>query len=176
MLGDLIGSLGDRSFGWCLVLFALVNLTPIPPGSTLITALPLIFVTAQMALGQRELRLPRFLSRRQISRRRFQKAVMRLRPLIRPIERVTRPRHAFLFTPRNEQLLGAFLVTVALALFLPIPLSAYLPAAALLVTGIGVVERDGLVTAAGIALGVIAIVVTVGVALAIVLGARELAV
>ena len=53
-----------------------------------------------------------------------------------------------------------FLFCVALALFLPIPLSAYGPAIALFVTGFGLVERDGLVTLVGVALGMAAIVVT----------------
>jgi hypothetical protein len=172
---ELIGTLGDRSFGWCIVLFALVNLMPIPFGGTMITSLPLILVTVQMALGLRELRLPGALMRREIGRKGFQKAVMRLRPLMRPIERVVRPRHAALFTARNEQLLGIVLVAVAVSLFLPIPLSGYLPAAALLVVGIGLVERDGLVALAGMILGMVAVGVTVAVGLAVVLGAQHLA-
>jgi hypothetical protein len=165
-IGELIATLGDRSFGWAIMLFAVVNLMPIPPGSTMITAIPLVIVTGQMALGLPQLRLPGWITRREIGRKRFQKAVMRLRPLIRPIERVVRPRHVFLFTARNEQLLGMILVAISVALFVPIPLSAYLPAAALLVTGIGLVERDGLVTFAGVMLGVVSIAVTVTVGLA----------
>jgi hypothetical protein len=173
-VGELIATLGDRSFGWAIMLFAVVNLMPIPPGSSMITAIPLILVTGQMALGLPQLRLPGWINRRTIGRRRFQRAVFRLRPLIRPIERVVRPRHVFLFTARNEQLLGIVLLVISVALFVPIPLSAYLPATALLVTGIGLVERDGLVTFAGVMLGVVAVAVTVTVGLALALGAWRL--
>lgn len=171
---ELIATLGDRSFGWCIVLFALVNMMPIPLGGTMLTALPLILVTAQMALGLRELRLPAALRRREIGRRGFQRAVMRLGPLMRPIERMVRPRHSYLFSARNEQAIGLVMLAVSVALFLPVPLSGWLPAAALLVTGIGLVERDGLVTFAGMVLGAAAVAVTALVGLAIVTGAEVL--
>src|SRR5690606_34691835 len=123
----------------------------------------------------RELRLPPALTRREIGRRRFQRTVLRLRPLMRRIERIVRPRHTALFTPRNEQLLGIVSLTVALALFVPSPLSGYLPALALLVTGFGLVERDGLVAGAGLALGIASVALTAILSLAIVLGALHFA-
>jgi hypothetical protein len=170
-VGELVASLGDRSFGWCIVIFALVNLLPLPPGTSMLTAIPLILVTGQMALGLRQLWLPALLMRRAITRRRFQRQVLWLGPVIRPIERLVRPRHLYVFAPRAERLLGALLFAVALALSVPIPLSAYLPAAALFVAGIGLVERDGLVALGGAALGAVAIAVTVTVVALVVAGA-----
>ena len=171
----LLRTLGDRSLGWCMVLFALVNLLPMPLGGTMVTSLPLLVVTAQMALGARELRLPAAMMRREIARRRFQRLVMRLRPLMRPIERIIRPRHGWMFSRRNERLIGVALFAVAVALFLPFPLSGWLPAIALLVTGLGLVERDGLVAIAGLAIGLVSLVVTVAVGMALVLGVQGLA-
>ena len=171
----LLETLGDRSLGWCIVLFAVVNLIPMPLGGTMVTALPLLIVTAQMALGWRELRLPAFLMRRKIGRRRFQRVVMRLRPLMRPIERIVRPRYPRVFSGRNERLIGATLFAVAFALFLPFPLSGYIPAASLLAAGVGLVERDGLVVMAGLALGAVSLAVTGAVGVALVLGVQLLA-
>ncbi len=173
-VGDLVGTLGDRSFGWCIVLFALINLIPMPLGS-MIMSLPLMLVAAQMALGLPKLRLPQAVMRREVGRKRFQKVVMRLRPLFRPIERIVRPRHRIVFAPRNEQAIGLVLLAVSVALFLPFPLSGWMPAVALLVTGVGLVERDGLVTLAGVGLGLAAVAVTAAVALALVLGVHFLA-
>lgn len=171
----LLRTFGDRSLGWCIVLFALVNLIPMPLGGTMITSLPLLAVTAQMALGARELRLPAALMRREIGRRRFQHAVMRLRPLMRPIERVVRPRHTWIFSRRNERLIGLTLFSVAVALFLPFPLSGWIPAISQLVTGIGLVERDGLVALVGLVIGLVSLAITVAVGVALVLGVQLLA-
>ena len=173
-LGEVIAGLGDRSFGWLILMFALVNLMPWPPGSTMVLALPLLIVTGQMALGLSQVRLPRFVTERRVGRKTFQRVVLRLRPLIRPIERIVRPRHLFVFGAATERLLGVALFLVAIALFMPIPLSAYLPAFALFVAGFGLVERDGLVTLIGVALGLIAIGVTVAVGGMIVLGAETI--
>lgn len=174
-LGELIETLGERSFGWSIVLFALVNMIPMPIGSNMVTSLPLILLTAQMALGLQQVRLPAFIKRRRISRKGFQKLVLRLGPLIRPVERMLQPRHTYLFDPRLERGLAVFLLLVALALFMPIPLSGYLPATALFVTGVGLVERDGLVALGGVALGAVAIAVTLGVGAMLLAGAQALA-
>ncbi len=174
-LGEVIAGLGDRSFGWLILLFSLVNLMPLPPGSTLVLALPLLLVTGQMALGLRVVRLPGFITRRRVGRKTFQRVVLRLRPLMRPIERVVRPRQLYLFEPGPERMIGGVLFAVSVALFLPIPLSAYLPAIALFVAGFGLVERDGVVTTCGVALGVVSILVTVAVVGALVFGARAIA-
>lgn len=171
-LGELAETLGDRSFAWSIVVFALVNLVPMPIGSNMITSIPLIIVTLQMARGQPRVQLPGFLMHRRVSRKGFQKLVLGLGPLIRPVERILKQRHEWLFAPRRERGLAVFLVIVALALFVPIPLSGYLPATALFLTGVGLVERDGLVVMGGLALGLVAIVVTIGVGVMLVWGAQ----
>lgn len=70
--------------------------------------------------------------------------------------------------------MGALLMAVAIALFFPIPLSGFIPATALLVTSIGIVERDGVVALAGLALGAVAVVVTLVIGMMIVAGAKAL--
>lgn len=126
----------------------------------MVTSLPLLLLTGQMALGLRHVGLPAFIKRRRVPRNGVRRTVIRLRPLLRPIERVLRPRRLWLFQPPTERRIGALLFIVSLALFLPIPLSGYLPAIALLVTALGLVERDGTVTLIGMAIGVAAIIVT----------------
>jgi hypothetical protein len=50
-IAALVDKLGDRSFGWTLLLFAIINVLPWPPGATLITGIPLVLITGQMAFG-----------------------------------------------------------------------------------------------------------------------------
>ena len=173
-VGTILSELGDRSFGWSILLFALVNLVPLPIGSNMVTSLPLLLLTGQMALGLRHVSLPDVIMRRRVPRNRFRRTVIRLRPLLRPIERVLRPRHLWLFQPRTERRIGVLLFAVSLALFLPIPLSGYIPAIALLVTALGLVERDGTVALIGMAIGVIAIIVTFVVLSMLSIGAKAI--
>jgi hypothetical protein len=172
--GDLIVELGDRSFGWSVLVFALINLLPLPLGSQLVTAIPLILLTAQMAFGAEYLRLPEFITRRPFDRRSFQKTVLRMAPLIRPIERIIRPRSTWVFEPESQRFVGMILLVVSVALFAPLPFSGWLPAAALLISAIGLIERDGAVTLLGLAVGIVAILVTLTVGLVIVTGFGKL--
>jgi hypothetical protein len=165
---------GQRSFGWAIMLFAVVNLLPLPFGSNVVTALPLLLLTGQMALGYDHLRLPGLITRQTVPRRGFQRIVLKLKPLLRPIERVIRPRPPEVFSRRAERRIGTFLFLVSAALFLPIPLSGMISAAALLVTAMGLLERDGLITCLGLGLGVVAILVTGAAASALVLGVQTL--
>lgn len=173
-LAELVASLGERSMGWALLVFALINLLPLPMGSDTITAIPVLVVTAQIALGYDELRLPGLIARRRIGRKPFQKLVLRLGALFRPIERALKPRLAWLFEPRAERIFGAYLFVVALALAAPIPLTGYLPACAIALAGIGLIEKDGLVALAGTALGLVGIGVTVAFGTMLLAGAEAL--
>lgn len=169
---ELMDTLGDRSFGWCLIVFALLNLIPLPIGANMITSLPLILVTAQMALGMERVRLPEIVMRRTFKRRSFQKLVLRLGPLMRPIERMTGLRLPMMFSTTQERLLGVFLLVVSLVLFLPVPVATWLLAISLLISGVGLVERDGLITLAGVVFGCLSIAATVAIGIMVLHGAE----
>lgn len=166
-VGAVLAGLGDRSFAWAILLFSLVNMIPAPPGSALVTGLPLLVITLQMARGAPHVRLPALIAGRAAPRDAVRALVIRLRPLLRPIERVVRTRRPELFTPRNERLVGALLFAMSLALMLPIPGVSTLLAFALLVSAIGLLERDWLVTSAGLTVGAAGVVVALTVLVAI---------
>src|SRR3546814_18141475 len=89
-----------------------------PIGSNSITGVPLLLLTAHMVLGFSHVRLPDFIDRRPVSRRGFQRTVLRLQPVLRPLERIIRPRLGWLFGQSCERILGAYLFLVTFALFL----------------------------------------------------------
>jgi hypothetical protein len=173
-LGTLLTALGETSFGWAIVVFSLVTLLPLPPGTTLLTALPLLVTTGQMFLGYPHVRLPRVLSGLRIDLDRLRRGVLRLRPVTRRLERILRPRYITLFARRNERPLGLVLFVIAFALFLPVPLSGWFPAVSLFTVGVGIVERDGLVSFVGLLLGVLSVVLTVTIILSVAAGADAL--
>ncbi|MFU8778923.1 MAG: exopolysaccharide biosynthesis protein, partial [Roseovarius sp.] len=72
-LGTLLTALGETSFGWAIVIFSLVTLLPLPPGTTLLTALPLLVTTGQMVLGYPHVRLPARLARLRIDQNRLRR-------------------------------------------------------------------------------------------------------
>ncbi|SHF41324.1 Uncharacterized conserved protein [Ruegeria intermedia] len=159
-LGGLLKALGETSFGWAIVLFSLVTLLPLPPGSSLITALPLLLTTGQMALGYPSVRLPGRLSRLKIDEPGLRRTVLRLSPITRRLERILDTRYESVFLDRQPQALGIVLFAISFALFLPVPLTGWFPAISLFVFGVGLMERDGLVAGIGLCLGMMSILLT----------------
>lgn len=170
-LGNLLAELGDASFGWAIVVFSIVTLLPLPPGSSLLTALPLMMTTGQMMLGYPHVTLPGPVARVRLDPVRLRQAVLRLRPLTRRLERLLTARYTAVFARRNERPLGFLMFVISVALFIPVPLSGWFPAISLFVIGIGLVERDGLVCMAGLVIGAASVVLTVVIVTALAAGA-----
>jgi hypothetical protein len=155
-LGEIADGMEHRSFGAFLVVFCLPNLIPLPPGATFILGLPLVFVAFQMAFSRRDtIWLPRRLHEYAFDNRAFAKVLDKFLPWIGWTERFVKPRFWMGDTRLYERFLGVFALLLALIIFLPIPLGNMGPAYALALMGLGLTERDGLVMAAGVAIGVI---------------------
>ena len=173
-IGGQLTALGDSSYGWAIVLFALLTFLPLPPGSSLLTALPLLGTTLQMIFGYRHVRLPARLARVELDQKKLRRTVLRLRPVTRRLEKVLSPRYSMVFGPSNQRLIGMVLFVIAFALFLPVPGSGWFPAISLLVVGVGLVERDGLVVLAGVALGVLSVILTAAILASLASGAEAM--
>lgn len=169
-LGSLLMGLGERSFGWAIVVFSVITLLPLPPGSSLITALPVLVTTAQMVLGFPHVRLPGPLARLRLDHQKLRRTVLRLRPVTRRLERTLRPRLKVLFAPRHERLLGLALFIVAFTLFLPVPGSGWFPAISLFIVGVGLVEEDGLVATFGLISGALSVLLTAAIVMSLAAG------
>ncbi|MCE3252517.1 MAG: polysaccharide synthesis protein exod [Cellvibrio sp.] len=155
---DITESLGQRSFGFILLIFALPNSLPILgiPGVSTITGLPMLLVAVQMALGHKRVYLPRWIADSSLATADFQKLINKVAPWLRRIEKLMRPRIPVLTLGSAERWLGAFCVLLAFLLVLPIPLGNLLPALGILFIALGLIESDGVCVLVGIAIGIAA--------------------
>lgn len=158
-VGEIRDAIGDRSFAALLVLFAALNLLPLPPGSTLFFGIPLMLVSAQMVLGYRQAWLPQALLRRTVGADRFRRAAGTLVPRLQRLEEIVRPRRWPFSEATADRVIGLITLVLGIAVFLPIPLGNWLPAFAVAVIGIAFSERDGVVLAAGIGIGVLSLAI-----------------
>ncbi|MEK1932016.1 MAG: exopolysaccharide biosynthesis protein [Pararhizobium sp.] len=159
-LRDLAVAMEDRSFGAFLVVFALPNLIPLPPGSTFILGLPLIFVAWQM-LASRHTRiwLPKRMGDYAFENATFFVFVNRISPWLQRAETLIKPRVWFLGGRLAERLIGLLALILAIVIFLPIPFGNWLPAFALAVIGFAHMERDGFGLMAGALIGIVSLFV-----------------
>ena len=166
-IGDLLAALGDRATAALLFIFAFPNVLPTPPGTSTILGAPLIFLAAQLMLGRAPW-LPAFVAKRSMTRADFASLVKRIVPWLVRAENLLRPRLAVLARPPMEQLIGLLSLLLAVVLVLPIPLGNVLPALAISLVALGVLERDGVWVLAGLSGAVAAAFVVSGVVYAMV--------
>lgn len=165
-VADLLAAMGDRALGALMFVFAIPNVLPVPPGTSAILGAPLIFLAAQLMLGQAPW-LPKLVADRSMSHADFAALVRRVAPWLRRAERMLRPRFPWLAQPPMEFVIGFVCMLLALVLVLPIPLGNVLPALAIAVLALGVLERDGLWVLVGLAAAIASVVLVSGVVYAL---------
>lgn len=137
---ELAAWLDARAWGGLLLVFAAINMLPLPPGTSVIFALPLILVGAQMMLGRHAPWFPARLDRRGVSRTELSRLVGK----VEWIERLFKPRLPQLTGATATRLIGLACVFLAIVAAIPIPLFHVAPAAAIAVFGLALIYRDGL--------------------------------
>ena len=161
-VGDLLAALGDRAIGALMFFFAAPNILPVPPGVSTLLGAPLLFLSAQLMLGMRPW-LPGVITRRSISRDDLATLVRRIVTWLAKAEKLLKPRAPVLVRPPVEYFVGLVCLVLAGILMLPIPLGNTLPALAISLLALGVLERDGVWIAIGLLASVVAGTVVWGV-------------
>ena len=168
----MLNAFGDRAFGALMLLFAVPNVLPLPPGTPAARGAPLLFVTTQLMLGRATLWMPRVICERSISRDFFALLTAKLSPSLHRAERVLRPRLTLLLHPVPERVIGAACLLLAIILFLPIPFGNIPPAFAISAFALGILERDGVATIIGWLATVGSILILAAISSAIIAGIR----
>jgi hypothetical protein len=159
-LGDLRDALGDRGFGVLLFIFAVPNLIPVNiPLLSAVLGAPLVLLAAQLTYGRHKPWFPHWLTRQSVSRENFETVVARTLPYLERAERWLRPRLTALTSWTGERLIGLGLLLLTVVLALPIPFGNWLPAFAICIVGLAIVEKDGLAVLIGLAVGAFSLVV-----------------
>lgn len=171
--GELDQLLGDRSFGFLLLLFALPNSIPLVgiPGVSTVTGIVLIVIAIQMIGGLRRLYLPERIQRRSFSGTGFKKLIQRAAPWLAKLERGLKPRWLWLTSSRAERWLGGVCLLLALLLILPIPFGNFFPGFAVVLLALGLIEKDGAFIVAGLAMTVVSVIALGGLVWTIITGA-----
>ena len=157
-LGALRDALGDRGFGVLLFIFALPNLVPVNiPLLSAVLGLPLVLLAAQLSYGRHKPWFPDWLTAQSFPRQGFSNVVLRALPFLERTERLLRPRLTMLLSWTGERVIGVAILILALVLTLPIPFANWLPACAIAIIALAILEKDGLAVLVGIAVGVVSV-------------------
>ncbi|MFL5297407.1 MAG: exopolysaccharide biosynthesis protein [Phenylobacterium sp.] len=142
-VGELAERFGARATGALLMVFGLVCILPLPPGSTTVFGAPLVLLAPQVAVRASAPWLPARLKARTLSVADLRRALPRALKWLERFEAVSRPRLTFLFGAWGQRAIGVVCTVLALVLIMPIPLGNMLPAASVTVLSFSLVQRDG---------------------------------
>ncbi|QND53555.1 exopolysaccharide biosynthesis protein [Phyllobacterium sp. 628] len=159
---ELEDAFNDRSFAALLTFFAILNLLPLPPGTGIVTGIPLVLVSVQMVMGRESVWLPAFMRTKSIAPERFRQVSNKVVPWLQWLERFIRPRNWPFSQRQGDRWLGAFTTVLGMSVVIPMPLSNWLPALATAIIGIALCERDGRLMLGGLILGVVSISIVFG--------------
>ena len=174
-VGDIVAVLRDRAFALLVVLLGLPNCLPMPPPIPLVCGLLLLLVAGQIVAGMSAPWLPRSLLARSIARRDVQRAVTRAVPILKRLERWSRPRMRLFETGIGMRGMGIALLALALALIVAAPVVGQIPLGlAVCLVGLGLVERDGILVLVGLAIGSVGVALNAGFVYAIIAGIMSL--
>lgn len=167
---QLAAKLHSRAWGGLLFIFAAINVLPLPPGTSVFFAIPLMIVSAQMVLGRASPWFPTRIDRRGVKKSELERLIAKISGFETRIERVLKPRLGSLTGPTATRIIGIVCFLLALLAAIPIPLFHMAPAAAILLFGLALIYRDGALVivaavAAVLSLAVDAALVGSGVAL-----------
>ena len=146
-VGEFTEKLSDRAFGLIIFIFALIN--GIVPGVSVIFSIPIVIIGVQMILGQNKIWLPKWIAKRRFSENHLSAALGKTIPVLKFIEKFIRPRLNILTTDLAEKFVAIILIALAAVVFLPIPGLNMIPAAAMCIIALGILEKDGLLILIG---------------------------
>jgi len=143
-LRGLLSGLGRSAFGMFLFVSILPGFVPIPGVGGAVGGPLVILIGLQLLVGLGQPWLPGFIGRRGPKRRTMQRFCQRIEPWLRRLEHLVRPRLQGLTGNRlANSFTGLLLVLLGILLALPIPMTNYLFAGALLLYALALLERDG---------------------------------
>ncbi|MCA1869649.1 exopolysaccharide biosynthesis protein [Agrobacterium genomosp. 3] len=163
-VGDLLRAMGDQGIAVVLLMFAIPAIIPtpgIPAG--LVFGIALALLSMQIIFGAERLRLPGRLAAVGVPRAVIERTATHGAPILARLERHMRPRGRLLSQAAMRPVLGLVILTMAILIALPIPFGNMLPGLAVLITALGMAQRDSLAIGIGLLLAMLATGVSAGI-------------
>jgi hypothetical protein len=148
-VGEIMETIGKRSFGPLLLLGGLLGMTPVAAVPTVpsLIALITILVSVQLLFGRKTVWIPRFIEKLSVKVERVKKSVKVSQKPARVVDRVVKPRLQALTKPWADRIVALMCLLVALAVppLELLPFAAFIPSLAIATFGLGLIARDGLI-------------------------------
>lgn len=158
-IGALTHDVGELAFGLCMLIFALPNIVPFPmPGLSTITAIPMLYFSVQLMMHRKVVWLPAAIANRELKGERFKRMIEYVIPWVARFEKYFRPRLEVLANRRGRAVAGGIITLLALLIALPVPFGNLVPALAICILCLAIIEHDGVVMLVGMVATVLSLI------------------
>jgi hypothetical protein len=146
---EMMNAVGHRTFGPLVLLVGLILITPLSgvPGMPTLMGLLVLLTLGQLLVGREHFWLPRWLVQRQIPQQKLVRGLTMLRPAARRVDSVIRPRLTPLASGPGLYVMA--LACILISLVMPVTelvlFSSSIAGLILMVFGLAMISRDGLV-------------------------------
>ncbi len=137
-----------------LILVAIFNVVPFV---SVLAGFLVVVLGLQMSFGMRRTWLPRTILDRQLPAEKVRAALLMFIPKIQAIERYVKPRWQFTEAPIVDRFNGVVIAFLGMIIALPVPFANMAPAIVVVVMGLGLMERDGVVQLGAALVGLLAL-------------------
>ncbi|MGQ0550766.1 MAG: exopolysaccharide biosynthesis protein [Armatimonadota bacterium] len=149
-VGDLLDRTAERGFGLLMLILGLPMLIPfLPPGSSTIVGPIYAMFAVQMLSGATRPWVPQRLRDHVLSSHTLEILRRRGVPIIRAVERMSRPRGIWLEDRLSLRLVGVVVLLMGVILLGPFPLLNTLPAISVMLLGMSLINKDAAFMVAG---------------------------
>ena len=155
---DLASRLHARAWGGLLFIFGAINTLPLPPGTNMFFAIPLVIVAAQMAFGRASPWFPSRIDRRGVTRAELERLIHKMAWLEARVERIFKPRLPRLTGPTAARLISFACFILSIGAAIPIPAIHVVPAGTIVLFALALIYRDGLLVIAAMFAAIVALV------------------
>ena len=161
-LGGVLDALDERAFGLVLLMLAVPCCIPFLYGVPQVVALPMLAVVFQIAQGREQPWMPKKLRARAVDVGTMRSVLARVARYIGWVERLAKPRLQGPTEGVGLRVVGAVMLIPVASILSPIPLSNTPPGIGVAVAAVGLLERDGVLTLAGVAFSTLWAIVLFG--------------
>jgi hypothetical protein len=156
---ELAAALHHRAWGGLLLIFAAINVLPLPPGSTFVFGLPVLLIAGQMAAGKKTPWFPKRLERRGVTKAELASLSPKMRWFENLISKLVRARVPALTGPGATRLIGVVCFLLALIVAIPVPLLHHAPAASISLFALALIYGDGVLVVVAAVAAIAALVI-----------------
>lgn len=143
--GQLVEKLGDRGFGFSLLLLALPSALPVPAaGYSTPFGIAIVGLSIQMMRGRATPWMPDRVLNRSLSASFARRMIGAAIAFLRKVEHLLRPRLPVMHGRGGLFVAGALLFLMGCLMILPIPGTNTAPAMVIFLVAVGLIEEDGL--------------------------------